>query len=104
MEHGQFTPAEARFYLAINLHNYDQKYEEALQVITPLVEKYPENPIFLLARGDLYGKLGRKAQAIADYHAAERGQFPNPGCRQKIEQLARAALAAQGAGAPSDAK
>lgn len=96
MEHGQLTPAEARFYLAINLHNYDQKYEDALQVLTPLVEKYPENPIFLLARGDLYGKLGRKALAIADYHAAEKAQFPGEECRQKVQKLAREALAAQG--------
>ena len=97
MEHGQLTSAEARFYLAINLHNYDQKYEEALQIITPLVDKYPQNPIFLLARGDLHGKLGRKAPAIADYHAAEKGQFPSNECRQKIQKLAREALAAQGA-------
>lgn len=101
MEHGYLTSAEARFYLAINLHNYDQKYESALQIITPLVEKYPENPIFLLARGDLYGKLGRKAQAIADYQAAEKGQCPSSECRQKIQQLAREALAAQEAAAGS---
>ncbi len=100
MEHGEITSAEARFYLAINLHNYDQKYEEALQVITPLVEKYPENPIFLLARGDIYGKLGRKAQAIADYRAAEKGQFASQECREKIEQLAQKALASQGAENP----
>jgi tetratricopeptide (TPR) repeat protein len=97
MEHGEITSAEARFYLAINLHNYDQKYEEALEVITPLVEKYPENPIFLMARGDLYGKLGRKPQAIADYRAAERGKFGNAACREKVEQLARKALTSQGA-------
>jgi len=97
MEHGQLTQAEARFYLAINLHNYDQKYEEALRVITPLVAKYPENPIFLLARGDLFGKLGRKPQAIADYRAAVKGQFASAECRERVEQLAREALAAQGA-------
>ena len=99
MEHGQLTSAEARFYLAINLHNYDQKYEEALQVISPLVDMYPENPIFLLARGDLYGKLGRNPLAIADYHAAEKGQFSSGECRRKVQQLAREALAARGAGA-----
>jgi len=97
MERGQITSAEARFYLAINLHNYDQKYEEALRVITPLVEKYPENPIFLLARGDLYGKLGRKELAMADYQAAEKGPFCSLECRQKIQQLAREAITAQGA-------
>ncbi len=101
MEHGQLTQSEARFYLAINLHNYEQRYEEALQIITVLVEKYPENPMFRLARGDLFGKLGRKAPAIADYHAAEKAQFPSPECRQKVQQLAAAGLAAQGTGTPA---
>ncbi len=68
---GQLTPAIARFYLAINLHNYDQRYEEALQVLTPLVQQYPGNAIFLLAQGDLYAKLGRKPLALEAYRAAQ---------------------------------
>ena len=98
MDHGQLTPALARYYLAINLHLFDQKYEQALQVVTPLVEKYPENSIFRLVRGDLYGKLGRKALAIADYRAAAEVQIADAGCRRKIEQLVKESLAAQGAG------
>ena len=98
VDHGQLTPALARYYLAICLHLYDQKYEQALQVATPLVEKYPENPIFRLVRGDLYGKLGRKAPAIADYRAAAEVQITDAGCRKKIDQLAKESLAAQGAG------
>jgi tetratricopeptide (TPR) repeat protein len=98
IDHGQLTPALARYYLAINLHLFDLKYEQALQVATPLVEKYPENPIFLLVRGDLYGKLGRKALAIADYRAAAAVQITDAGCRAKIEQLVKQSLAAQGAG------
>jgi tetratricopeptide (TPR) repeat protein len=99
MDHGQLTPALARYYLAICLHLYDQKYEQALQVAMPLVEKYPENPIFRLVRGDLYAKLGRKALAIADYRAAVSAQINDAGCRKKIEQLVKESLAAQGAGA-----
>jgi tetratricopeptide (TPR) repeat protein len=98
MEHGQLTPALARYYLAINLHLFDQKYEQALQVVTPLVEKYPDNPIFRLVRGDLYGKLGRKALAIADYLAAAEVQIIDAGCQKRIEQLVKESLAAQGAG------
>ncbi len=97
IDHGQLTPALARYYLAINLHLFDLKYEQALQVATPLVEKYPENPIFRLVRGDLYGKLGRKVLAIADYRAAAAAQISDAGCRTKIEQVVRQALAAQGA-------
>jgi len=96
MDHGQLTPVLARYYLAICLHLYDQKYERALQVATPLVEKYPENPIFRLVRGDLYGKLGRKPLAIADYRVAAEAQITDAGCRKKIEQLVRQSLAAQG--------
>ena len=97
MDHGQLTPTLARYYLAICLHLYDQKYEQALQVATPLVEKYPENPIFRLVRGDLYGKLGRKAMAIADYRAATAAPIADLACRRKIEQLVRESLTAQGA-------
>jgi tetratricopeptide (TPR) repeat protein len=98
IDHGQLTPALARYYLAVNLHLFDLKYEQALQVATPLVEKYPENPIFRLVRGDLYGKLGRKTLAIADYRAAAAAQITDAGCRAKIEQLVKHSLAAQGAG------
>ena len=97
IEHGQLTPAEARFYLAINLHNYDQKYRDALELITPLVEKYPDNAIFLLARGDLYGKLGRKELAIADYRAAQGKSIANRDCQRRIEALAREAIKVLGA-------
>jgi len=65
---GVLVPPEARFYLTINLHNYDQQYEQALEVIGPLVEKYPSNALFQLARGDLFAKLAAKktlATAIA---------------------------------------
>src|SRR5690242_17168162 len=87
IDHGQLTPVLARYYLAINLHLFDLKYEQALQVATPLVERYPENPIFRLVRGDLYGKLGRKALAIADYRAAAAVKINDQGCQAKIEQL-----------------
>jgi tetratricopeptide (TPR) repeat protein len=98
VDHGQLTPALARYYLAVNLHLFDQKYEQALQVATPLVEKYPENAIFRLVRGDLYGKLGRKVLAIADYRAAAAAPVNDAACRRKIEQLVKESLAAQGAG------
>src|SRR5437016_14334225 len=37
---GVLTSKVARFYLAMNLHRYDQKYEKALNILSPLVEKY----------------------------------------------------------------
>jgi tetratricopeptide (TPR) repeat protein len=94
IHNGQLTPAISRFYLAINLHNYDQRYEEALQVLTPLVQQYPGNPIFLLSQGDLYAKLGRKSQALATYQAAAVSATTcDPTWRKKIELLAQDSIA-----------
>jgi len=92
---GVLTPDAARFYLALDLHRYDQQYEKALMIIGPLVEKYPSNPLFQLARGDLYGKLGRKAQALACYHAAAALPIRDAECRARIQELVAASVAAQ---------
>lgn len=92
---GQLTPAIARFYLAINLHNYDQKYEQALEVLTPLVKQYPGNPVFLLSQGDLYAKLGRRGPALASYQAAEVAvKSCEPAWQKQIERLAEESIAA----------
>jgi tetratricopeptide (TPR) repeat protein len=94
IEEGVLVPPEARFYLAINLHNYDQQYERALEIIGPLVEKYPSNALFQLARGDLFAKLGRKEQARECYRAAGAAALNDPDCRRHVQELVRAALAA----------
>lgn len=99
MQEGQLTPALARFYLAVNLENYDQRYEEALKVINPLVEQYPQNPIFQLTEGDLYVKLGRNSLAAQAYHAAMTAAGKNADeaeCQKKIEKLVRQSLGALG--------
>jgi tetratricopeptide (TPR) repeat protein len=93
---GVLTPAEARFYLVICLHNYDQKYERALELAGPLVEKYPSNPLFQLIRGDLYAKLGRKESAAECYRAAAALPVHDPECRAHIRELVRASLSAVG--------
>jgi tetratricopeptide (TPR) repeat protein len=94
IDQGVLVPPEARFYLAINLHNYDQQYERALEVITPLAEKYPSNALFQLARGDLFAKLGRQEKARECYRAAGAAAFGDPECQQHVEELVRASLAA----------
>jgi tetratricopeptide (TPR) repeat protein len=93
---GVLTSSVARFYLALNLHRYDQQYEKALNVLGPLVEKYPANPLFQLARGDLYAKLGRKQQALACYRAAGELPVQNTECRTHLQNLVRASIAALG--------
>jgi len=93
---GVLTTNIARFYLALNLHRYDQQYEKALNVLGPLVEKYPANPLFQLARGDLYAKLGRKQQALACYRAASALPVQNPECQTRVHELVRASIASLG--------
>jgi tetratricopeptide (TPR) repeat protein len=100
---GVLTPAEAQFYLVINLHNYDQRYQRALEVAGPLVEKYPSNPLFQLIRGDLYSKLGRKEQAAECYRSAAALPVRDAECRAHIQDLVRASLAALGADAERSA-
>lgn len=97
MVEGVLTPGAARFYLALDLHKYDQQYEEALAIIGPLAEKYPSNPLFQLARGDLYGKLARKEQAIACYRVVLAAEIKDDHCRAHLRELAFSSLAAQGA-------
>jgi len=93
---GVLTTNIARFYLALNLHRYDQQYEKALTVLGPLVDKYPANPLFQLARGDLYAKLGRKQQALACYRAASALPVQNVECQTHVQELVRASIAALG--------
>jgi tetratricopeptide (TPR) repeat protein len=94
---GVLTPNVARFYLALNLHRYDQQYEKALAVIGPLVEEYPSNPLFLLARGDLYAKLGRKEKALDCYRTAGALRVSNEDCQARVQELVRISIAALGA-------
>src|SRR5229473_988529 len=96
MAQGVLTSNVARFYLALNLHRYDQQYEKALTVLSPLVEKYPTNPLFQLARGDLYAKLGRKQQALACYRAASALPLQDAECQAHVRELTRISIAALG--------
>lgn len=96
IEEGALVSPEARFYLAINLHNYDQQYERALEVIGPLVKRYPSNPLFQLAQGDLFNKLGRKQEARDCYRAASGVTLDDPECRRHVQKLVEASLAALG--------
>src|SRR6202158_6643249 len=93
---GVLTSNIARFYLALNLHRYDQQYEKALHVLGPLVEKYPANPLFPLARGDLYANVGRKPQALACYRAASTSPVQDAKCQTRVQELVRASIASLG--------
>jgi tetratricopeptide (TPR) repeat protein len=93
---GVLTSNLARFYLALNLHRYDQQYEKALAVISPLAERYPANPLFQLALGDLYAKLGRKERALVCYRAAGALKVRDAECQARVQDLVRASIEALG--------
>jgi hypothetical protein len=98
---GALTSHLARFYLALNLHRYDQQYEKALAVIGPLAETYPSNPLFHLARGDLYAKLGRKEKALLSYRAAGSLKIQDAECQARVQELVRVSIKALGAAGKS---
>jgi len=94
MREGELTSVEARFYLAKNLRNYDQEYERGAEVMAPLAEQYPKNPLFPLLVGDMNAKLNRKEKAADAFHAAEKLAANDPECRRRLDDVIRAALAA----------
>lgn len=96
MQKGELTAVEARFYLAKNLRNYDQRYEEAAVLLAPLVEQFPQNPLFHLLLGDMNAKLNRKEKAAARFHAAEKLPVRDAACEKRLAEVIRAAFAALG--------
>jgi tetratricopeptide (TPR) repeat protein len=72
MSHGTLLAVDIRFILARALRQYDRKYEEALAIAQPLVERYPGNPMFLLLVGNLNAELGRNARAVGYFRAVEQ--------------------------------
>lgn len=92
MNTAELTAAEARFYLARNLRNFDEKYERAAQLLEPLVTRYPENPSFQLLLGDMYAKLNRKEPAERHFHAAFNLHPQNAACAARTRELAAASL------------
>lgn len=87
MEQGVLLAVDIRFILARALRQYDQKYEEALTVAEPLVERYTQNPMFLLLAGNLNGELGRNAKA-AEYFQRVQQLTSNSPCEAHAREIA----------------
>jgi tetratricopeptide (TPR) repeat protein len=69
IDRGVLFSVDTRFYLAKNLRKYEQRYEPAITVGAPLVERYPNNPIYLLLLGNLNAELSRNDKAAEYFHA-----------------------------------
>jgi hypothetical protein len=70
IDRGVVTPVEMRFHLARNLRSFDYQYERALVVAQPLVERYPDNPVFQLLLGNLNAEMGRPVKTAQNFQAA----------------------------------
>ena len=94
MRDAELTREEARFYLAKCLRNYDQKYDRAVETMTPLAEQFPRNPLYQLLLGDFYAKLRRNDRAAASLRSAQQAAADATPCAARLQQVARAALSA----------
>ena len=79
MARGTLLDVDVRFILARALRQYDQKYEQALEIALPLLSRYPKNPEFLLLVGNLNAELGR-ASAAREYFIAVLKAPPVSAC------------------------
>lgn len=88
MEKGDLTRVEARFYLAKDLRMYDREYARALEVLSPLNEEFPRNPIFQLLRGEIQTKLGRRGLAAQSFRQALEFSSGDTPCERHLRMLA----------------
>lgn len=91
MNQGTLLAVDMRFILARALRQYDRKYEEALKIAQPLVERYPGNPMFLLLVGNLNAELGHNDKARQYFRTVMqlRGE-PASRCLAHSQELATA--------------
>ena len=100
-EKGELTRTGARFYLAKNLRMYERDYARSLQVLAPLIEEFPRNPIFLLIRGEVQAKLGRREPAEESFRQAEQFSFGDNACERHLRELAEESASSLAAAASS---
>lgn len=94
MQDGVLTRVTARFYLAKNLRTFELDYPRAIDIITPLVNEYPQNPIFQLILGDTQAKLNHQELAMASFRAAASADASSTACAERIRTVADQAQAA----------
>jgi len=89
MEKGTLTRVNARFYLAKNLRMYDHEYARSLEVLSPLMEEFPRNPIFQLLRGEILSKMGRRDPAAESFREAGEFSSGDTLCDRHLRALAQ---------------
>jgi len=92
MTHGVVMDVDVRFILARALRQYDQKYDQALEIAQPLAARSPHNPNFLLLLANLHAELGHNEKA-AEYLRAVLALPPGSSpCADHAHDLAKAFL------------
>ncbi len=85
---GTLTRVEASFYLAKNLRIYEHDFPGAIEVITPLVTEYQQNPVFRLMLGDFQRDLHETELARASFQRAEELSAGDIACAKRVHDLA----------------
>jgi tetratricopeptide (TPR) repeat protein len=77
---GGEAAVDAKIALALFLRR-EQRYKEAIEIVSGMEESYPHNFLLALELANLYNAAGLGTDAIASYHkllkSAEGGSFPN---------------------------
>jgi hypothetical protein len=85
---GTVTRVGARFYLAKNLRTFDLDYARSIEIMTPLVAEFPQNPIFRLVLADTHAKLGHKEVAESEFRTAGEARMFDAACAARVRQIA----------------
>ena len=72
---------------------FELDYAGAIDVISPLVNEYPQNPVFELILGDTQAKLNHKELAEANFHAAASAPVTDTACAARIQMVVAQAQA-----------
>jgi hypothetical protein len=91
---GTVTRVGARFYLARSLRIYDLDYARSIEIMAPLVDEFPQNPIFQLVLADTHAKLNHIEAAQAGFRAAATLRVSDAACAARVQQIAAQGLAA----------
>jgi len=87
-EHGSETAEDARITMALFLRR-EQRYDEAIKLVSGLTEKYPKSFLLALEKANLLNAAGKGPDAIAAYrHLLETGEKSSAYFEPRLEQAA----------------
>lgn len=69
-QNGRYTRYDAQIILAA-LYRREREPAKAIEIVKPLIARFPRNYLFRLEMGQMYGDLGDKDQALAAFESVE---------------------------------